>query len=171
MLSEKVQKAILDQINLEFSSSYSYLAMAAYCEFHEFSGCAKWLRMQSQEENNHAMKLYDFLLARNCPVILQALDAPMAKFESVPHVFQLSLRQEQHVSESINGLYKLAHEENAFAEMVELQWFIAEQVEEEKTARHLVAQFEMVKDDPSALLDLDRELGTRKLDEDEGGSE
>ena len=63
MLSEKVQNALLDQINLEFSSSYSYLSMAAYCEYHEFSGCAKWLRVQAQEENSHAMKLYDFMLA------------------------------------------------------------------------------------------------------------
>ena len=171
MLSEKVQTAILDQINLEFSSSYSYLSMAAYCEYHEFSGCAKWLRVQAQEENNHAMKLYDFMLARNCPVKLQAIDAPNSAYESVPHVFKVALDQERHVSESINQLYKLAHEENAFAAMVELQWFITEQVEEEKTARHLVAQFEMVQDDPSALLDLDRELGDRKPEDEEGSEQ
>lgn len=161
MLSEKVQHAILDQINIEFSSSYSYLAMSAYCEWNEFSGCAKWLRMQAQEENNHAMKLYDFLLARNCQVKLKTIAAPTANFDSVPQVFAAAYEQEQGVSKSIDNLYKLAHEENAFAAMVELQWFITEQVEEEKTARHLLAQFEMVKDDPSALLDLDRELGER----------
>jgi ferritin len=86
----------------------------------------------------------------------------------VPNVFQIALDQERHVSNSIDELYKLAYQENAFAAMVELQWFITEQVEEEKTARHLVAQFEMVKDDPSALLDLDRELGERQPDADEG---
>ena len=170
MLSEKVQHAILDQINIEFSSSYSYLAMSAYCEWNEFSGCAKWLRMQAQEENNHAMKLYDFLLARNCQVKLKTIAAPTVNFASVPHVFAAAYEQEQAVSKSIDDLYKLAHEENAFAAMVELQWFITEQVEEEKTARHLVAQFEMVQDDPSALLDLDRELGERQPDADEGGA-
>jgi ferritin len=168
MLSEKVQKAILDQINLEFSSSYTYLQMSAFCEHKEFSGCANWLRMQSQEENAHAMKLYDFMLMRNCPVKLQPIAAPDSGFESIPHVFETALRQEEHVSESINKLYKLAHEENAFAAMVELQWFITEQVEEEKTARRLVAQFNMIGDDPSAMLDLDRTLGERKPEDEDG---
>lgn len=162
MLSERLQHALYDQINLEFESSYSYLAMAAYCEWKKFTGCSTWLRMQAQEENSHAMRLYDYLLARDCPVKLKALEAPASDYRSVPAVFAMSLAHEQKVTRSINELYKLAHEEGAFATMVELQWFINEQVEEEKTARQIVAQFEMVKDDPAALLDLDRELGQRQ---------
>jgi ferritin len=162
MLSERVQRALHDQINLEFTSFYSYLSMAAFCEWKNFVGCSKWLRVQSQEENTHAMKLYDFLLARDCMVKLQAIEAPQAEYESIPAVFAAALKHERHVTESINQLYKLAHEEGAFAAMVELEWFINEQVEEEQVARQIVAQFEMVKDDPAALLDLDRELGQRQ---------
>lgn len=169
MISERVQNAILEQINMEFSSSYSYLAMSAFCEWKEFEGCAKWLRIQSDEENAHAMKLYDFMLARNCRVKLKAIEIPEASYASIPDVFISAYEQEKQVSQSINDLYRLAHEENAYATAVELQWFITEQVEEEKTARRLVAQFDMVKDDPSALLDLDRELGARQPDAEEAG--
>ena len=167
MISERVQNAIWDQINMEFSSAYSYLAMSAFCEWKEFEGCAKWLRIQSDEEHVHAMKLYDFLLARNCPVKLKAINAPEASYASIPEVFRAAYEQEKQVTASINELYRLAHEENAYATAVELQWFITEQVEEEKVARRLVAQFDLVKDEPSALLDLDRELGTRQPDSDE----
>lgn len=165
MLNEAVQNALNHQINVELSSSYSYLAMSAYCELNNFVGCANWLKIQSQEEYAHAMKLYDFLIARGCPVKLKAIPAPCGDFESIPHVFQSALDQERQVSESINALYQLAHENKEFAALVELQWFITEQVEEEKTAREVVAKFNLVKEDPSALLDLDREMGERTTEE------
>ncbi|HEY6565783.1 MAG TPA: ferritin [Pirellulaceae bacterium] len=163
MLPPVVQKALYDQINLEFHSSYSYLGMAAYCEHVSFTGSAKWFRVQSQEETTHAMKLYDFLLARGCSVELPAIAASATRYESIPHVFRKSLEQEQHVTKSIDRLYELAYQEKAFAALVELQWFIAEQVEEEKTIRDILAKIELIKDDPSAMIDLDRELGTRQL--------
>ncbi len=164
MLNEAVQKALNEQINIELSSSYKYLAMSAYCELNNFVGCANWLKIQSQEEHGHAMKLYDFLIARGCAVHLTEIPAPNCQFNSIPEVFQMALEQEVKVSESIDALYQLAHENKAFAALVELQWFITEQVEEEKTAREVLAKFEMVKDDPSALLDLDREMGDRQAD-------
>ncbi len=163
MLSDAVRNSIYDQINLEFSSFYSYLGMAAYCEYHNFSGCAHWLRLQAQEENSHAMRLYDFLLARNCPVKLKQIAAPRCDYESIPQVFEASLKQEMQVSESIDRLYALALKEGANAAMVELQWFVTEQVEEEKVARKIAAKFDMIKDDPSAMLDLDSSLASRTL--------
>jgi ferritin len=141
--------------------------MSAYCELNNFIGCSKWMKMQSQEEHGHAIKLYDFLIARGCEVTFSAIDAPPSRFESIPHVFHTALEQEHAVSESINALYELAHNEKAFAALVELQWFITEQVEEEKTVREIVAKFDMLKNDPSAMLDLDRELGERKTEEEE----
>jgi len=161
MISQLVQEALNEQINMEFGSSYTYLSMSAYCERQNFTGSAQWLRTQSQEEQVHAMKLFDFLLARDCPVVLRAIEAPKVAFESVPHVFHESLENEIVVSDAIDSLYELAHKEKAFAALVELQWFITEQVEEVKTAREILTKFNMVRDDPSALLDLDRELGTR----------
>ena len=162
MLPQVVQDALNKQIKMELSSSYAYLGMSAYCELNNFLGSARWMQLQSQEEQGHAMKLYNFLIARGCEVTLEALPAPQRDFTSIPHVFECALEQEHAVSESINDLYELAHNERAFAALVELQWFITEQVEEEKSVREIVAKFRMLKDDPSAMLDLDRELGARE---------
>jgi ferritin len=161
MLSQVVQNAINEQINNELFSSYSYLSMSAYCEYKQFTGCASWMRLQSQEEYGHAMRLYDFLIARHGRLELRPIAQPQVDFESVPHVFDVALEQEETVSAQIDALYELAFNEMAFAALVELEWFVKEQVEEEKTARDIVHKFHLVEHDPAALLDLDRELGAR----------
>jgi ferritin len=161
MLSTTVQDAINDQINNEFEAWYSYLAMSSYCQHQNFLGCAHWLRLQSTEEHGHAMRLLDFLLARDGAVRLKAVAEPPVQFPSIAAVFEQALKQEQQVTKQIDHLYELALKEKAFAALVQLQWFITEQVEEEKTAREIVAKFHLLKNDPAALLDLDRELGGR----------
>lgn len=161
MLNQVVQDKINEQINNEFNSSYSYLAMSAYCEHLHFTGCANWLRVQSQEENGHAMRLYDFLIARGGQVVLHEIKAPPVEFASLTNVFEQALQQEQEVTAQIDALYELAFREKAFSALVELEWFIQEQVEEEKTAREILHKFKLVENDPASLLDLDRELGER----------
>jgi len=156
-----VLSAINEQINSEFEASYTYLAMVVFCERQRFLGAARWLRMQSDEERQHAMKLFDFVLARDGAVDLKAIDRPKTDFASLSAVFEQALVHEQRVTIRINSLYELCFQEKAFAEMTELQWFLTEQVEEEKTAREIVAKFRLVKDDPAAILDMDRELGAR----------
>jgi ferritin len=160
-MNARVVQAINRQINMELSASYAYLAMSAYCERQKFMGAAKWLRAQSQEEHMHAMKLFDFILARDEDVELQAIERPRVAFNKVADVFERALEQEEEVSRQIDALYETAFTEKAFAAVAELQWFLTEQVEEEKTAREIVAKFKMVGDDPASLLDLDRELGSR----------
>ena len=162
MVSQVVQDAINTQINNELSASYSYLAMSAYCERMNFVGAARWLRSQSAEEYGHGMKLFDFLLARNGVVKLKAVTEPRQAYDSIAHVFEQALAQEIEVSSQIDSLYELVFKEKAFAALVELQWFLQEQVEEEKTAREIVAKFRLVGNDPASLLDLDRELGARR---------
>jgi ferritin len=162
MLSQAMQSAVNDQINNELYSSYSYLSMSAYLENEQFRGCAKWMKMQSGEEYAHAMRLYNFLIDRQCRVVLKPISEPQGEFESVVQVFERALAQEQTVTSQINGLWELAFNEKQFAALVELEWFIQEQVEEEKTAREIVHKFQMVRNDPAALLDLDRELGARQ---------
>jgi len=164
MLNEVMQDAINEQINHELFAMYSYLSMSAYCEHKQFRGCAHWMRLQSQEEYGHAMRLYDFLIVRQGRVKLRPIDEPQIDFASIQDVFQKAFEQEQVVTGQINGLYELAFKEKAFAALVELEWFINEQVEEEKTARDIVYKFQLVKDDPAALLDLDRELGGRQAE-------
>jgi ferritin len=143
--------------------------MSAYCDSTNFKGCAQWMRIQSQEEYGHAMRLFDFMLARGGRVVLQDLDAPKLDFKSVLDVFETAFKQEQRVSKQIDDLYGLAAREKTYAAMVQLEWFISEQVEEEKTMREIVARMKMVKDDPASLLDIDRELGGRSPGEEGGG--
>jgi ferritin len=160
-MNTTVLNAINEQINSEFEASYTYLAMASFCEQQRFLGAAKWLRGQSDEERMHALKLFDFALARDGSVDLKTIDKPKASFESLAEVFEQALAHEKLVTQQINALYELCFKEKAFAEMTELQWFLTEQVEEEKTAREIVAKFRLVKNDPAAILDLDRELASR----------
>ncbi len=160
--SEIMQEAINQQINNELQASYSYLAMSAYLEHEQFLGCAAWMRAQSAEENEHAMRLYDFLIARGGRVNLRAIDQPQGDYPSIPQVFEAALDQERTVTSQIESLFELAFEQKAFAASVELEWFIKEQVEEEKTLRDIVHKFTLVKDDPASMLDLDRELGARQ---------
>ena len=156
-----VLRAINVQINSEFGAWYQYLAMAAFCEREKFTGAANWLKAQSAEEYGHGMKLFDFMIARGCDVDLRPLTAPTVTFTSIAEVFETALKQEESVTAQINALYELCFKNKSFAEMTELQWFLTEQVEEEKTAREMVAKFRLVGDDPGSLLDLDRELGSR----------
>jgi len=157
-----VLRALNVQIKSELAAWYQYLAMAAFCEREKFTGAARWLRLQSIEEYHHAMKLFDFVLARNGHVELATLEQPTLEFDAFGDVFERVLEQEERTTAQINDLYELAFRCKAFTEMTELQWFLAEQVEEEKTAREIVARFRLVGDDAGSLLDLDRELGMRR---------
>ena len=156
-----VLNAINEQINSEFEASYAYLAMAAFCDQQKFLGAAKWLRLQSDEERGHALKLFDFVLARDGKVQLKSIDQPQGDFDSLATVFEQALKNEQRVTGQINTLYELCFQEKAFAEMTELQWFLTEQVEEEKSSREIVAKLKLVGNDVPSVLDLDRELGAR----------
>ncbi|HEX4348254.1 MAG TPA: ferritin [Vicinamibacterales bacterium] len=163
-MNADVLRAINVQINSEFSAWYQYLSMAAFCEREQFTGASKWLTAQSVEEYGHGMKLFNFVLARNGSVELATIQQPKGEFASFGEVFEVALEQEKRVTAQINDLYELAFKSKAFAEMTELQWFLTEQVEEEKAARGWVARFQLVGDDPGSLLDLDRELGVRATD-------
>ena len=154
-------EAITRQIAAEFSASFSYLAMAGWCEHRQFMGAGHWLRLQSAEEHTHGTKLFNFVLARNHPVKFPGIDQPKSEFTSIVEVFERALAQEQDVSRQIDALYELAFREKAFSATVELQWFLTEQVEEEKSAREIVATLALIGADPAGLLDFDRELGSR----------
>jgi ferritin len=169
MLSQVVVDAINKQINSELTAHYAYLAMSAYCVRVNFPGAARWLRLQSQEEYAHAMRLLDFLLAKNAKVELKGIGEPKGEYKSLVEVFETAYKQEQNVTKQINGLYEVAFKAKAFDTVVQTEWFVNEQVEEEKSMREIVAKLRMVKDDPPSLLDLDRELGARTPSAEAGG--
>ncbi|MBA3474459.1 MAG: ferritin [Rubrobacter sp.] len=168
MLDKAIQDAMNEQIKNEFYSAYQYLSMAAYCESANLPGFASWMRTQSQEETEHAMKFYDFILARNGRVVLQAMDQPVVDFSSPLEVFEQALEHEREVTTMINDLYGLAVRENDYASQAFLQWFVTEQVEEEKNAGDVVDTLKMVGEKSESLFLLDRELGGRTREEQPG---
>jgi ferritin len=168
MLGKKIQDAMNEQIKNEFYSTYQYLSMAAYCESMNLPGFAHWMRAQSQEETEHAMKFYDYILDRGGRVVLQAMEQPVVEFGSPLEVFERALEHERKVTAMINDLYGLALRENDYASQTFLQWFVTEQVEEEKNAGGVVETLKMIGDKSEALFLLDRELGQREDGEEPG---
>jgi len=161
MISKKVAKALNEQIRDEFYSAYLYLAMSAYFEQTNLQGFANWMRVQFQEEQAHALKLFDYLAERGGEVKLMAIKEPPVGWDSPQAVFTEVLKHEQHVTALINKLVDISNSESDHATTAALQWFINEQVEEEATVDQLLQEIKMVKDSPSALFMMDRELGTR----------
>jgi ferritin len=161
MLSKAMQDAINEQIKNELYSSYLYLAMSAYCEANNLPGFAHWLRVQSQEEIEHAMKFFGFVNERGGRVVLEAIDKPPVEFESPVKIFEETLNHERKVTAMINSLYELALEEKDYASQVMLHWFIDEQVEEEANASYILDTLKAVGEKGQALVMLDRELARR----------
>jgi ferritin len=161
MMSPTVQEAINGQIHSELAASYAYLAMSAWCERNNFTGSARWLRMQSQEEHGHAMRLFDFMLARDARPELPRLEQPRGDYKQLAEVFETAYEQEKTVSGQIDALYELVFREKTYPAVVQLEWFLNEQVEEEKTCREIVAKLRMVGSDPAGLLEIDNWLGSR----------
>ncbi|MEJ2031872.1 MAG: ferritin [Deltaproteobacteria bacterium] len=161
MLNKKTEKALNAQINAEFYSAYLYLAMEAHFAAEGLPGFATWMRMQTQEEMFHAMKMYDFVHERGGRVTLDAVAQPPAKWKSPLDVFENVLAHEQKVTGLINGLVDLALAEKDHATNIFLQWFVSEQVEEEASAGEVLQKLKLIGKDANGLFVLDGELGQR----------
>lgn len=159
MLSEKMEKALNDQIQAEIYSAYLYLSMEAYFQSINLAGFASWMQVQYQEEMAHAMKFYGFINERGGRVILLAIDAPPDQWDSPLAAFETTLQHEQTVTARINDLVDVAIAERDHATNNFLQWFVAEQVEEEDSANGVIEQIKLFGD--AGLFMLDRELGQR----------
>ena len=163
MLSKTLEKALNEQINKEYYSAFLYLSMSSYFESVNLLGMAAWMRMQYEEEVMHAIKLFDMIIDMEGKVALKPVEGPPMKFESPLDVFTKSLEHERKVTGMINNIYSLARKENNYAVQSALQWFIDEQVEEEKSALEIVQQLKMIGDETTPLLMLDNKLGSREL--------
>jgi ferritin len=162
MLDPKMQQAINKQINHEMAAAYNYLAMAAHFESQNLGGFASWMQEQRSEELVHAQKLIQYVLDRGGQVDLAAVAKPPTDYETPHAVFQHALKLEKLNTHTINELYELALELRDYATQSHLQWFIDEQVEEEKSMDDVISLLEIAKDNPSALLMLNEQLGARK---------
>jgi len=167
MIGKAMQAAMNEQINKEFFSAYLYLSMAAYFEDKNLTGFAHWMRLQADEEREHAMKFYDFILDAGGHVQLKAIGAPETEWKSSLEVAEQVAAHEAKVTASINDLYELALKEKDYPAQVMLQWFISEQVEEEKNANELVAKLRLIEERGTAVLMLDHRLSKRGGEEEE----
>jgi ferritin len=163
-MDKNLLKEMNIQINKEMYSGYLYLAMAAHFEEQNLGGFAHWMVVQAEEELEHAMKFFDFLNEVGETVTLEAIDKPDSKFGSPMKVFEQVLEHEQFVTGRIHMLYKLAVEASEYPTQIFLQWFVDEQVEEEKNATEILENLKLAGESGNVLLMIDRSLGERKAD-------
>ncbi len=161
MISTKMESALNEQVNAELYSSYLYLAMSAYFVRKNLPGFAHWMFVQTQEEAAHAMMFFNYINERGGIANLKAIAQPELDWESPIHVFEAVLAHEQMVTGLINNLVDVAIQEKDHASNNKLQWFVAEQVEEEANAGEILEQLKIVEGKGQGLLLLDRELKMR----------
>lgn len=164
MISMTMQDAINSQINKELFSSYLYLSMSAYFEAATLPGFAQWLRLQADEEREHAMKFYEHLLDRGGQVKLMAIAAPRTEWSNALEAVEEILAHERTITASIHALYETALSEKDYPAQILLQWFINEQVEEEKNAGEILEQMRRIEAHETAILMLDHRLGKRRAE-------
>ncbi|MGM9531913.1 ferritin [Intestinibacter sp.] len=161
MLSKNLENAINDQITFELYSSYTYLAMAAYCESIDLSGFANFFRVQAKEEIDHGMKFYDYVFQKGGTVVLGQIDQPKETYTDLVEVFETGLAHEETVTKRIYNIMDIATDEKEHATMSFLKWFIDEQVEEEDNFTTILKKVKRCIDNPHALYMLDDEMAQR----------
>lgn len=161
MLSEKMNAALNEQINKELFSEYLYQSMSAWFESEGLPGFGSWMAIQAQEEHFHAMKFVNYVYETGGRVIFEAIEKPESEFGSPGGVFDATLEHEQFITASINGLVDLALELKDHATNNFLQWYVAEQVEEEASAQAIIDKLRWIGDNGNAILMMDRELSAR----------
>jgi ferritin len=161
MLKEKMQDALNDQLNAELFSGYLYLSMSAYFESINLVGFASWMRIQAQEELSHGMKFFDYIQERGGRALLAPVEGPKADWDSPLDAFEEAYQHETVITDRINKLVDLSIELSDHATNNFLQWFVAEQVEEEASADEVVQRLKLIGKDGAGLFMLDREMATR----------
>lgn len=161
MLNETLLNALNNQVNFEFYSSYTYLAMAGYCESIDLPGFANFFRVQAKEELDHAMKFYDYVYQKNGSIELEMIEKPQITYDGLIDVFKKGYDHEQLVTKKIYELADIAYEVREHATISLLKWFIDEQVEEENSFNALLKKVKRAEGNPAAIYLLDDELANR----------
>ena len=159
MIDPKLEQALNGQINMELHAWYSYLSMAAYCKTRNLSGFAAFMDGHAREEQAHAHRLINYVLDRGGRVALAAISAPAAEFGSLLEIFVKSVEKEKENTRAIYELYDLAKGVNDYSTVAALQWFLDEQVEEEKVMTEALGLMQFAGDDKGALLALNQQFG------------
>lgn len=161
MLNKRLEKELIKQINAEMYSAYLYLSMSAYVASINLNGFANWMKIQFEEEQAHAMKLFQYILDRGGRVTLDTIEAPPYEWDNIINIFEDVLSHEQKITGMINELVNIALEEKDHATVSELQWFVTEQVEEEANVSDLLDQLKLIEGKGAGLFILDREVKQR----------
>ena len=161
MLSKKLEEALNAQVNAEFWSSYLYLSMSSDFAVKALTGFANWMNIQFQEEKDHAIKFFNYIISRGGRPDLRPIAEVQKEWASPLEAFQSTLEHEQVVTKLINNLYTLATEDQDYATQSTLKWFIDEQVEEEDNARAIIDKLKMIGDNGYGIYQLDKELALR----------
>ncbi|TDH28692.1 ferritin [Segetibacter sp. 3557_3] len=159
MLSKSMQDALNRQVMLEAASSQAYLAMASWSEIQPgLDNVAEYFFLQSEEERVHMLKLIRFVNERGGFALVPALQQPIITFKGLKSMFEEFLKHEIDISQSINELVDLALKEKDYATHNFLQWYVSEQIEEERSARVLNDKLELIGNDKSGLYLFDRDI-------------
>ncbi len=169
MVSNKLEIAINEQINAEFWSAYLYLSMSVHFANKGLPGFANWFKVQFQEEQDHAMKLINYLISKGNKVSLTPIKEVETSWESLLAAFEDTLKHEKVVTGMINNLVSIARSEDDYATENILQWFVTEQVEEEETAQEMIDSLKLIGDNGFGIYTMDKELGARSHTSIEGG--
>ena len=160
-ITKPISDALNDQINRELESGYLYLAMSAWADGENLPGAASWLRIQWEEEIQHATKLIDYVAERGGTVDLKAITKPRARYKDLLDVFRQALKTEEAGTAAINAIYGKVSRARDYATQALLDWYVSEQVEEEKAPAEIIAMLVMAGDHPPGLLMVDQHLGER----------
>ncbi|WP_301107963.1 ferritin [Sporosarcina sp.] len=163
MISEKLAQALNHQMNNEFAAAQTYLSMASYCEYQNYSGFAHFFLQQVEEERFHAMKIYNYLNDRGIRAIITETPAPATAFDNLVHTFEVALQQEKEVTRSFYSIMDMAWEEKEHATISFLNWFLDEQVEEESTFDTHIEYLKRIREDKNALFIYEKELAQRSF--------
>ena len=159
MLSSNVIKLLNDQMNLEFYSSNLYLQMSAWCEQNGFEGAAKFLSAHAAEEMQHMRKLFTYLNETGALAVITAIEAPAHEYKSLKEIFELTYEHEKLITSKINELVGKTFEEKDYSAFNFLQWYVAEQHEEEKLFSGILDKLNLLGEDGKGLFLIDKDLG------------
>ncbi|HMQ50363.1 MAG TPA: ferritin [Saprospiraceae bacterium] len=158
MISKKMEAALNEQIEMEGYASFLYLSMATWCDNEGLLGCAKFMQRQSEEERMHMLKLFSYLSDVDAFAITPAIKQPPIRFESVIAMFEQVYEHEQKVTQSINELVALSYDEKDHATHNFLQWYVAEQREEESLMRTIMDRIKLIGAGAHSLYYIDKEV-------------
>lgn len=160
-MKERILEMLNEQIQMEFDSAYAYLGIASYFDSLGLCGFSHWYKKQAQEEESHAMRIYDFIYQCGQSVTLFPVGMKEQKIKGIEHALNIAMNQEQDVSKSIFNIYYAASDESDLTTCVFLEWFVTEQQEEEDSARNMMERFKMIGNSSDGLFFMDKELKKR----------